>query len=91
MLQSIIMRKNIGWLEKTADGKWQIRVLFDGGDQILWRKKNRQMDHWEPFEPCAEHWQLLLEKIHSRYLHRRAPYKDLQLVERLAKPYLETP
>ena len=29
------MRKNIGWQEKTDEGKFEIRVIFDGGDRIL--------------------------------------------------------
>ncbi len=32
------MRKNIGWQEKTDDTKYEIRVLFQGGDRILWRR-----------------------------------------------------
>ncbi len=32
----------------------------------------------------AEHWQILLEKTKSRYVRRQAPFKDLQLIERLA-------
>ena len=78
------MRKNIGWQEKTDDAKYQIRVIFNGGGQILWRRITNAMERWEPFEPTPEHWQLLLEKIQARYVRRQAPYKDLQLIERLA-------
>lgn len=78
------MRKNIGWQEKTEEGKFEIRVIFDGGDRILWRRITKAMERWEPFEPTPEHWQILLEKTQARYVRRQAPYKDLQLVERLA-------
>ena len=77
------MRKNIGWQEKTDDAKYQIRVIFNGGGQILWRRISKTMERWEPFEPTPEHWQLLLEKTQARYVRRQAPYKDLQLIERL--------
>ncbi len=79
------MRKNIGWQETTDDVKYRIRVLFDGGDRILWRRIAKTMERWEPFEPGAAHWRLLLEKTAARYRRRQAPYKDLQLVERLAR------
>ena len=78
------MRKNIGWQEKTDVGKFEIRVIFDGGDRILWRRITKAMERWEPFEPTPEHWQILLEKTQARYVRRQAPYKDLQLIERLA-------
>ena len=78
------MRKNIGWQEKTDDAKYQIRVIFNGGGQILWRRITNAMERWEPFEPTPEHWQILLEKTQARYVRRQAPYKDLQLIERLA-------
>ena len=42
------------------------------------------MERWETFEPAPEHWQILLEKTKARYVRRQAPYKDLQLIERLA-------
>ena len=78
------MRKNIGWQEKTDEGKFEIRVIFDGGDRILWRRITKAMERWEAFEPTPEHWQILLEKTQARYVRRQAPYKDLQLIERLA-------
>ena len=78
------MRKNIGWQEKTDEGKFEIRVIFDGGDRILWRRITKAMERWEPFEPTPEHWQILLAKTKARYVRRQAPYKDLQLIERLA-------
>ena len=84
MLQSDFMRKNIGWPE-TFDGvPHEIRVLFDGGERILWRRKAGRHDEWHPFEPTADQWRTLAEKVHARYVRRQAPYKDLQRVERLA-------
>ena len=78
------MRKNIGWQERQEDVKYQIRVIFDGGDRILWRRIAKHLERWEPFEPTSEHWQILLEKAKARYFRRQAPYKDLQLIERRA-------
>ena len=78
------MRKNIGWQEKTEDAKYQIRVIFDGGGKLLWKRITNAMERWEDFEPTPEHWQILLEKAKARYVRRQAPYKDLQLIERLA-------
>ncbi len=78
------MRKNIGWQDKQEDAKYQIRVIFDGGDRILWRRIAKHLERWEAFEPTPEHWQTLLEKAKARYVRRQAPYKDLLLIERLA-------
>ena len=78
------MRKNIGWQEKREDAKYQIRVVFDGGDKLLWKRITNRMERWESFEPTPEHWQILLEKTKARYVRRQAPYKDLQLIERRA-------
>lgn len=78
------MRKDIGWQERIDGGKYRIRVVFDGGDRLLWRRLATRLEGWQPFEPAPEHWQLLLEKTKARYVRRQAPYKDLQLVERLA-------
>jgi uridine kinase len=78
------MRKNIGWQEKTDDAKYEIRVIFDGGDRIRWQRITKAMERWETFAPTPDHWQTLLEKTQARYVRRQAPYKDLLLVERLA-------
>lgn len=78
------MRKNIGWQEKTEDAKYQIRVIFDGGGKLLWKRITNAMERWERFDPTPEHWQILLERTQARYVRRQAPYKDLQLIERLA-------
>ncbi|MDD2241222.1 MAG: hypothetical protein PHO14_07235 [Kiritimatiellae bacterium] len=77
------MRKTIGWQEKTDDLTYRIRVLFHGG-HVLWRRITKDMERWAPFEPTPAHWQHLLEKTKRRYLRRQAPYKVLQLIERLA-------
>lgn len=78
------MRKNIGWQEKTEEAKYQIRVVFEGGGRLRWCRIAKHMERWENFEPTPEHWQILLEKAKARYVRRQAPYKDLQLIERLA-------
>ena len=84
LLYSTAMRKNIGWQEKRDDAKYEIRVVFDGGDRILWKRIAKHLDRWEPFDPEPAHWEILLEKTKARYVRRQAPYKDLLLVERLA-------
>ena len=78
------MRKNIGWQEKREDVKYEIRVVFDGGDRILWKRIAKHLERWESFDPEPAHWEILVEKTKARYVRRQAPYKDLQLVERLA-------
>ena len=78
------MRKNIGWQEKQEDVKYQIRVVFEGGGRLRWCRISNAMERWEDFAPTPEHWQILLEKTKARYVRRQAPYKDLQLIERLA-------
>ena len=78
------MRKNIGWQERQEDVKFQIRVIFEGGGKLLWKRISPRMERWEAFEPTPEHWQILLERTQARYVRRQAPYKDLQLIERLA-------
>ena len=78
------MRKNIGWQDKQEDAKYQIRVIFEGGGKLLWKRITNRMERWETFELTPEHWQILLEKTKARYVRRQAPYKDLQLIERLA-------
>ncbi len=85
------MRKKIGWLERTPDGKYEIRVIFDGGNRIRWQRFAKPMEHWESFEPTPDHWAILCEKTRFRYQRRQAPYKDLQLVERLAAQSQPTP
>ena len=84
MLQFSSMRKDIGWQEHQEDAKYEIRVTFDGGGPIRSPRITKRMERWAPFEPTPAHWQLLLEKMQARYVRRQAPYKDLQLVERLA-------
>ena len=78
------MRKNIGWQEKTEEAKYQIRVVFDGGERIRWLRITNAMERWEPFAPTPAHWQILLEKTQARYVRRQAPYKDLLLIQRRA-------
>ncbi len=78
------MRKDIGWQERHDGGKYRIRVVFAGGDRLQWRRLASRMEGWLDFAPTPEHWQVLLEKTKARYVRRQAPYKDLQLVERLA-------
>ena len=39
---------------------------------------------WNDQTAQIEQWQILLEKTKSRYVRRQAPYRDFQLVERLA-------
>ncbi len=77
------MRKNIGWQERQDGVKNEIRVRFEGRDCLLWQHITKGMDRWERFEPTPEQWQILLEKTKSRYVRRQAPYRDLQLIERL--------
>lgn len=84
MLQFEVMRKKIGWPESFDGQRYEVRILFDGGERILWRRKAGRGEDWEAFEPQLEHWQTLTEKLHARYVRRQAPYKDVQLVERLA-------
>ena len=91
MLQFPTMRKNIGWQEKQEDVKYQIRVIFEGGGHLSWKRISPRMERWEPFEPTPEHWQILLEKTKARYVRRQAPYKDLQLIERLAAEHPAPP
>ncbi len=85
------MRKNIGWQERQEDAKYQVRVVFDGGGRIRWQRIAKHLEHWESFEPAPEHWQILLEKTQARYVRRQAPYKDLQLIERLAARHAPPP
>lgn len=85
------MRKNIGWQERQDGLKVQIRVRFEGGERIIWQHITKEMNRWERFEPSPEQWTTLLDKTKSRYVRRQAPYRDLQLVERLAGGSTETP
>ncbi len=78
------MRKNIGWQEKQESVKYQIRVVFEGGGRLRWCRISNDMERWENFKPTPDQWQILLEKAQARYVRRQAPYKDLQLIERLA-------
>ena len=80
-----IMRKNIAWTERDEDNeKREIRVIFNGGDNLLWRWSNRFSEGWQPLEPTAELWEELLRRAQARYVRRQTPYKDVQLIERLA-------
>ena len=78
------MRKHVGWQE-TIDGvKWEIRVLFQGKGRLEWRRVNRGMERWEKFEPDAEQWSTLLEKVKARYVRRQTPWEEVVRVEREA-------
>lgn len=76
------MRKHIGWQETVEGVKWEIRVLFQGKGPLGWRRVNRSMERWEPFEPSAEQWETLAEKVKARYARRQAPWEEVLRVER---------
>ena len=79
------MRDTIGWQE-TSDGlKYRIRVSPSRDGSLYWRRLHRRADGWEAFEPTPEHWSLLLEKMHARYVRREAPYEELARVIALAR------
>ena len=72
------MRKPIGWQETADDGlKYRVRVSLNHDGTLYWRRLHRRADGWTPFEPAPAHWELLMEKLHNRYVRREAPYEDL--------------
>lgn len=79
------MRNHIGWKEVFDDGiRYEVRVIV-AAKQVEWKRQSHAFEPWLTFEPSPDHWELLLEKVNAAYRRRHAPYKDVQLVERLAK------
>ena len=81
------MKRDIEWVEKIEGGiKRKVRVRFPGHGKVKWQFKRSDQDQWDyDSPPTAEDWSQLEEKIDALYQRRRAPYKDLQLVQQLRK------
>ena len=76
-------RRKVEWVEKLEDGcKMDIRALFVG-NEITWAFRRSDEDRWVHDQPATvEQWDTLEEKIHSRYVRRHAPYKDVEIVKK---------
>ncbi len=81
------MKRDIEWVEKLEDGvKRKVRVKFHGHGKIKWQFKRSDEELWDyDSPPTTEDWANLEEKIDALYHRRRAPYKDLQLVQEFRK------
>lgn len=81
------MKRDIEWVDKLEDRvKRKVRVKFPGHGKIKWQFKRSDEELWDyDSPPTAEDWANLEEKIDALYHRRRAPYKDLQLVQQLRK------
>ncbi len=79
------MKRDIEWVEKLEGGiKRKVRVRFPGHGKITWQFKRSDEDLWDyDSSPSADDWSHLEDKIDALYHRRRAPYKDLQLVQQL--------
>lgn len=81
------MKRDIEWVEKLDGGvKRKVRVKFPGHGKVNWQFKRSDEELWDyDTPPTEEDWASLEEKIDALYHRRRAPYKDLQLVQQLRK------
>jgi len=81
------MKRDIEWVEKVEGGiKRMVRVKFPGNGRIKWQFKRSDEEQWDyDSPPSDDDWMTLEEKIDALYQRRRAPYKDLQLVQQLRK------
>jgi hypothetical protein len=63
-----LMRKQIRWTEKTADGgKKDIRVSFHGRE-IKWQFQRSDMRCWDyDTPPTPEEWDALEQRLKARY------------------------
>lgn len=80
------MRRDVTWTTRNEAGdKQEICFRFEGGDRIRWQMTSFSTGVVDnAYHPTAEDWDLLLKKIEDRYRRRQCPFKDLQLVQRLA-------
>ncbi|MBN2161491.1 MAG: hypothetical protein JXR25_17545 [Pontiellaceae bacterium] len=81
------MKRDIEWVEKLEDRvKRKVRIKFPGNGQVKWQFKRSDEEEWDyKSKPTDEDWANLEEKIDALYHRRRAPYKDLQLVQQLRR------
>lgn len=81
------MKRDIEWVDKLDGGlKRKVRVKFPGHGKIKWQFKRSDEEQWDyDSPPTSDDWEVLEEKIDALYNRRRAPYKDLQLVQDLRR------
>ena len=81
------MKRDIEWIEKLQDGvKRTVRYKCPGNGKIKWQFKRANEELWDyDTPPSDEDWASLEEKMDALYNRRRAPYKDLQLVQQLRR------
>ena len=75
------------WVEKLDGGiKRKVRVKFPGHGKIKWQFKRSDEELWDYDSPPTDaDWANLEERIEGLYNRRRAPYKDLKLVQQFRK------
>jgi hypothetical protein len=81
------VKRDIEWIEKLDDGiKRTVRVRFPGHGKIKWQFKRSDEELWDyDTRPAEADWASLEEKIDALYHRRRAPYRDLLLVQQLRR------
>jgi len=81
------VKRDIEWVEKLGGGvKRTVRIAFLGQGRLKWQFKRSDDGNWDyDTPPTTEDWRSLEEKVAALYNRRRAAFKDLELVRRLAK------
>jgi len=81
------VKRDIEWIEKRDDGgRCRIRVKFPGNGKVKWQFKRSDEERWDyTTPPTPEEWATLEEKMDALYNRRRAAYRDLELVRKLAR------
>ena len=81
------VRRQVCWVDRLDDGvKREARVSFEGRNQLKWQFKRSDADAWDyDTPPSREDWQRLIKAMEGRYQRNLAPYKDVEMVRRLAR------
>jgi len=71
------------WLRDPEAGKFQVWVVFHGGE-VTWRRKQGHHEPWEPLEPVTtEMWDRLLDEAAKRVPRRLMSPKQFDELKRV--------
>lgn len=71
------------WLRDPEAGKFQVWVVFHGGE-VTWRRKQGHHEPWEPLEPVTvEMWDRLMDEAAKRVPRRLMSPKQFDELKRV--------
>jgi hypothetical protein len=78
------MKKEIGWVEKTPEGRVEISVKLFGG-KVYWSRRLQGEDHWDDsMVPNDDQWEELLRLYRNRAQRGFGTQAELASVEKRA-------